>query len=215
MELREIIAKNICDLRTERGLTQLGLAEILNYSDKAISKWERAESTPDVFILKLIADYFGVSVDYLLTEEHKSEPASASSVPPRLSGRTHAIISFLSAALVWLLATCAFVMLDIAELTSHFQSWLVFIYAIPISCVVLLVFNSIWGKKRLNYIIISLVVWSLILSVFLTTLVIFGNNIWILFLVGIPAELIIVLWSGMGFRGFSRRRKKCSEKEDV
>ena len=59
MELREIIAKNICDLRVGAGLTQLGLAEILNYSDKAVSKWERAESTPDVFMLKRIADYFG------------------------------------------------------------------------------------------------------------------------------------------------------------
>ena len=41
-ELKEIIAKNLTELRTCAHLTQLQLAEMLNYSDKAVSKWERA-----------------------------------------------------------------------------------------------------------------------------------------------------------------------------
>ena len=59
-ELREIIAKNISDLRKKSGLTQIELAEKLNYSDKAVSKWERGDSVPDVGVLKQIADLFGV-----------------------------------------------------------------------------------------------------------------------------------------------------------
>ena len=73
-DMRLIIANNIQSLRIRSGLTQLGLAEILNYSDKAISKWERAEALPDVTVLKRLADYFGVSVDYLLEEEHTGSP---------------------------------------------------------------------------------------------------------------------------------------------
>ena len=59
-DLREIIAKNIADLRREQNLTQAELAARLNYSDKAVSKWERGESMPDITVLKEIADLFSV-----------------------------------------------------------------------------------------------------------------------------------------------------------
>ena len=79
-QLREILAKNLYELRVASGLTQLGFAEKLNYSDKAVSKWERAESAPDVFMLKRIADFFGVSVDYRLTEEHSASQAPTAGI---------------------------------------------------------------------------------------------------------------------------------------
>ena len=200
MELREIIAKNLSSLRTGAGLTQLQLAEMLNYSDKAVSKWERAESVPDIFMLKRIADYFGVTVDYLLEEKHKVEQSSLTSVNIQSRNRTHAIISFLSAALVWLIATVVFVIVNIAAPDAIFSAWLAFIYAIPASAIVLLVFNSIWGKKRLNYLIISILVWALLLSVYITGLVFAEVNIWLVFILGIPAEIIIILWSVLGHR---------------
>ena len=70
-DLKSIIAKNITDLRLKNGYTQIQLASILNYSDKAVSKWERAESIPDITVLKEIADLFNVTVDYLLNLDHK------------------------------------------------------------------------------------------------------------------------------------------------
>ena len=73
-EIKPIIAKNIASLRTSAGLTQLELAEKLNYSDKAVSKWERGESTPDVAVLTHIADLFGVPLDYLVREDHSGMP---------------------------------------------------------------------------------------------------------------------------------------------
>ena len=63
------IAQNLAYLRTNSGMTQAELAERMHYSDKAISKWERGESVPDVFVLKQLADLFGVTVDDLLTAE--------------------------------------------------------------------------------------------------------------------------------------------------
>ena len=195
MELRGIIAKNICALRTGAGLTQLQLAEILNYSDKAVSKWERGESVPDIFMLKRIADYFGVSVDYLLEARHpkREEPTCEPKAP--LSKRSRAIISFLAATLVWLVATVVFVIFAIANPDAH--AWLSFIYAIPLSAIVLLVFNSIWGRKRLNYLIISILVWTVIMAIYVSVSVLLGANIWLIFILGIPAEIIILLWSGM------------------
>ena len=55
-ELKNIIASNIATLRKKNGMTQAELAEKLCYSDKAISKWERGESIPDVIVLKQVAD---------------------------------------------------------------------------------------------------------------------------------------------------------------
>ena len=72
-DLKKTIANNIAFLRKSKKMTQLEFSNELHYSDKAVSKWERAESTPDIVVLKQISDFFGVSVDYLLTEHHKSE----------------------------------------------------------------------------------------------------------------------------------------------
>ena len=184
-DLRQIIAENICALRSSRNMTQLELAQTLNYSDKAISKWERAEALPDVTVLKQIADMFSVSVDYLL-EEHKD--------PPKTNlGHKRLVISLLSVSLVWLIATALFVELLITG--AAFPAAYLFIYALPTSATVGLIFNSIWGKHKLNYLLISVMVWSLILSVYLTILSVLHSNLWYLFLLGAPAQVIILLWS--------------------
>lgn len=69
-DLKPIIAKNITRLRTDNEMTQARLQQKLNYSDKAVSKWERGESVPDIAVLNEIAVLFGVTVDYLISEEH-------------------------------------------------------------------------------------------------------------------------------------------------
>ena len=195
-ELRDTIAKNICDLRTSAGMTQLALAEVLNYSDKAISKWERGESVPDIFMLKRIADYFGVSVDYLLEQDH-SESIEETIEHHKSVARNRLIISILATALVWLIATLAFVSMLIFAPDLALRPWLMFIYAIPTSATVALVFNSIWGRRKMNYPIISVLFWSFLLAVFMSLLIILGINVWPIFLLGIPGQIITIIWSGM------------------
>ena len=51
--LQQRISENIAYYRKQNGDTQADLAEKLNYSDKSVSKWERAEGTPDIFILSI------------------------------------------------------------------------------------------------------------------------------------------------------------------
>ncbi len=194
-ELREIIANNISELRCEDGITQSKLAQVLNYSDKAVSKWERGESLPDVTVLKKIADYFGVTVDYLLTAEHQDYDEKRRN-KSRATKRNNFIITGLAFFLVWFVATFLFVELNISLPDSQIPSWLVFIYAIPAAFTVLLIFNSIWGLRRLNYLIISVMVWTLLLTVYMTLYYALGHNLWLIFILGIPAELIILLWSG-------------------
>lgn len=72
-DIKNNIAKNITELRILNNMTQMELAEKLNYSDKTISKWERGDSSPDISVLVEIADMFGVTLDYLVRTENIEE----------------------------------------------------------------------------------------------------------------------------------------------
>lgn len=196
-DLKSIIAKNIMTLRQGAKMTQSDLAEQLNYSDKAISKWERAESMPDITVLKAIADLFDVPLDYLVREEH--EPLIRKTpTPPVQKKRNHLVITLLSILIVWFVATFAYVIADMIDPMFH-KRFLVFAYAMPITMIVWLVFNSIWFNARRNFLIISLLMWTTILSVVIT-LYAFGIGSWQLLLLGIPGQAAICLWSKLQYR---------------
>ncbi len=196
-ELKVVIADNIVQLRKEKGLTQAELAEKLNYSDKAVSKWERGESLPDISVLKQIADMFNVTVDYLLKADHTAERELMAKVSRR-KHRNRAIITGISIMLVWLIATVVFFILDASTNISLEHMSICFTYAIPCSFIVWLIFNTIWFNQRRNFLIISLLMWSSLGALFVTF---FDNSLWLIFIVGIPAQIIIFLWSGIKTRG--------------
>ena len=204
-ELRLIIAENIAKLRTEAGLTQLKFAEMLNYSDKAVSKWERGEALPDVVVLKTIADNFGVSVDYLLEEEHSSgKNASTAFASARRNNRI--FFSSISLLLVFLVATVAFSVFTSLSLFS--DVWLVYIYAIPVAITLALVFNCVWGRGKFNYLIVTLLMWSLILSAYLTLYSFFEINFWIIFIIGAPMQVILLFLPGISFVKYERKWRR-------
>lgn len=194
-DIKATIAKNIATLRQAEGMTQLDLAEKLNYSDKAISKWERGESIPDVTVLKSIADLFGVSLDYLLEEDHivvAAVEVTEAETHNRKHGN-HKVVTTLSILIVWFVATVCYVTLDMA-IPSTLANWLPFVWAVPASMIVWLVFNSIWFNKRRNYGIISMLMWTSLVSVVLTVAAL-GYWPWKLFYLGIPGQIAIYVWS--------------------
>lgn len=170
-------------------MTQLELAEVLNYSDKAVSKWERGESIPDVITLKAIADLFGVTVDYLISPHHLDDkPKGAHTVR-----NNHIIISLISVVCVWILGTAVYSIASIFEV----YLWMAFVVCIPLSCIVLLIFNSIWGRARMNLLFISLLVWSILATIFIGFFAYSEYNLWMLFLIGIPSQIVILLCFGI------------------
>ncbi len=189
MELKQIIAKNITELRKSQKLTQAEFAQKLNYTDKAISKWERGESIPSVDILKQIADLFGVTVDYLLQEGSFEEKQSM--VLPKENTGNKITITALGVCIVWLIATLIYVYSTINLQTNN---WLVFIWAVPISCFVLSLFNWRWGKRVFSFYITSLFIWSLLASLYLQFL---KYQIWLIFIIGIPTQICVILWSNI------------------
>ena len=181
-DLKFITAANIISLRTKAGMTQAQLAELLNYSDKSVSKWERAEAVPDAYVLKHMAEIFGVSVDYLLSSHSDWEPVSKKQ---KRRYRSEVIV-LISMAGIWTVALFIFI---IGWIFGH-MFWMVFIYAIPISLITLLVFNCVWEDGRRNYYIISTLVASIFLMFYLAFL---KWNPWQLLLLVFPAEFIVFL----------------------
>lgn len=198
-DIKMIIAKNITELRKINNMTQLELAERLNYSDKAVSKWERGASVPDIAVLVEIADLFCVSLDYIVREDHeKLEPLTEPESElvrkaQRANRRTHLAILGISTQLVFFVAMIAVIIIDLC-LPSSPMRWLPFLYAVPVASIVWLVFNSVWFNKRLNYLIISILMWSIFASIHLSLLA-FGISFANIYLIGLPGEMIIILWS--------------------
>ena len=191
-DLKLIIAKNISELRKRQKLTQLELAEKLNYSDKAVSKWERGESVPDITVLKSISELFGVTVDYLITEEHTEFTENKKSKSKRRL-QNYGFITGMSIILVWLIATMIVVVshLVFGEI-GYF--WLAFVYSVPVSLIIWLVFNSVWFNRRRNFSIISLLMWTVIASLYITLLP-FGIRAELIFVLCVPGQAIIFMWS--------------------
>ena len=196
--LKMIIAGNIGQLRRQSGMTQLDLAERLNYSDKAVSKWERGESIPDVITLKALADLFSVSVDYFLRPDHPIETEVKREFTKRQQ-RNHRIITLMSCALVWLVTVFVHAVVR-AAVPMESKLWMGYMYAVPVTLIVLLVLNSVWGKRRNNFIIISALVWSVLVCAYISVLVFQPINMWLLFVVGVPAQIIVWLWSGLRYK---------------
>ena len=188
----ENIGPLIRKLRSERGLTQNEVAEKLHISNKAVSKWERGESVPDLYVLKQLADFYGITIDTLI-----SEPTNKVSIIDKLRGKIRQIIAICSTMLVWLVAICAFVFIN-NIFPSITRTWMAFIYALPITCIVLLVLTSVWNKKITSAIIVSCLVWTALLSVFLTLTFLLpptAKNLWQIFLIGIPLQVLTIFWS--------------------
>ncbi len=204
-KLKAQLGANIASYRKRAQLTQAALAARINFSDKAVSKWERGESIPDLPTIIQLAEVFEVTVNDLLVDpnalpEHtgKVEQIMSKAVEKTLKRKANkrAILG-LSSILVWFVALLAYVIFSSLEMEN---SWLAFFYAFPINCIVLLSLRSAWRDFRWNQTLVSGIVWGSLCSIYVTLLVLLQLNIWKLFLLGIPGQLAIFLWFRL-FRG--------------
>ena len=204
-KLKLQIGANIAAYRKRAGLTQVGLANKLNYTDKAVSKWERGESMPDVLTLVQLAEQFEISVNDLLVDpnalpagDHGKLEKAMSKVSEKALKRKadKNIILALSSTLVWFVALLIFVILSNFEVLEK-GSYLAFLYAAPANAIVLLSLRSAWHDFRWNRALISVIVWGSLASVYATLFVCFGLNIWKIFLLGIHGQIAIFLWFRM------------------
>ena len=211
-ELRSRIGANIARLRKERGMTQAELAERINYSDKAVSKWERGESTPDVLTLIGLAEQLGTDLNTLaaapdtplpppmsepeVVEELPQEPAKPNKIE-KLKIRYQAdknVIQKLSSILVWVVALFLYMVLDAFEV-DHL--WMIFVTAVPANAIVLLSLRSAWRIYGWNRILISVIMWSVLVIIYLLLWLCFQVNVWRILPMGLLGQAAILLWFKM------------------
>jgi transcriptional regulator with XRE-family HTH domain len=181
-ELKALVAKNLILYRKANHWTQLELAEKINYSDKSVSKWERGESIPDLLIMHQLSQLYGIKIDDLLKD--KKQP-----IKPKRQ-RNKFLIPLMAATSVYAIATIVFVFLGIfaPDLTN---SWLAFIYAIPVSLVVFTIFSKIWGNRFMVFIFASAFLWTTALAILLSF---HHPKIWLFFIAAIPFQVLCILW---------------------
>lgn len=215
-KLKQQIGTNIALYRKNAGLTQAGLAGKLNYSDKAVSKWERGESVPDVITLLLLAELFEITVNDLLADPNalpeNTDPTNLEKAMSKVSEKAlrrkanKNVILALSSTLVWFVALLIFVVLSSFDIP---YSWLAFLYAVPVNAIVLLSLRSAWHDFRWNRWLISGIVWGFLVAIYATLVTLLHFDMWRMFLLGIPGEVATTLW----FRLFSPTREEKKETE--
>lgn len=193
--INKTIAENIAFLRTTNKMTQLELAEKLNYSDKAVSKWERGDSVPDIKVLLKIASIFQVNINYLLENHGIEELPIISDKKKKLNLKALTIMSLVA---FWTAVLLAFIICYIA---LEKAIWHILVYAVPVSLVMMLVFNSTWnidGKRAFNnFLIISALCWDALVTVWFT-----DHKLALIMWLGIPIQIIVIL----SFRIFKKKK---------
>lgn len=190
-ELQHLIAENIAYYRKQNGDTQAELAEKLNYSDKSVSKWERGDGTPDIFILSKIAGLYDITVQDLLRE--KKVPKTRS---------RHILIHLMSVGLVWLVMTVLFCISQIFDILPEW-SWLVYIYGLPITGIVSVVFSAMWWNSLMQGLSSSLILWGIGLSLVLS---IRFHSVTLLLIVCAVLQVLVILFFLMKY--LNKRRMK-------
>ena len=181
-KLKNAVADNITFYRKKSGLTQAQLAEKLNYSDKAVSKWERGDGIPDLMVLNDMADIFGITLnDFTRNPKNRKY---------HIIRRNKIVISLFMVVLVWLVATSLFVLLSLVA-PDYTRSWMCFIYAVPASALVLFIFSCIWKSKWIMFCMYTFLCWSVLVSAYLA---INFEYSWYIFIIGIPLQILGVLW---------------------
>ena len=192
-DIKTVVANNLIALRKNRGLTQADVANSLNYSDKSVSKWEHADSLPDISILSALADMYGVTLDYL-THENAEEQLRYLNEKKNPERERKITIAILSVTIIFLCATIIFVYGYVFR-SQQVVFWQIYVWAVPASSLILLYYNRKWLHSILaSTILKSIFLWTLLLCLYLQ----FSDyRLWLIFIIGIPMEIIIVLSSNL------------------
>lgn len=183
-DVKKIVSQNIARLRKESGLTQAELAKQINYSDKAISRWEKGEVVPDLETIYALSEVLGVPVNTITEKAPETNPArdEASAMRQRILSQVFLLCE------IWFVISVIYVYIKITRQTSI---WQLFVWGVPASTLVLWFFTrKERGQDVLLFIYASVSVWSLITSVYLHLM---DANPWYLFFTGLPLQGLLVI----------------------
>ena len=204
-DFRRIVAENLIFYRKRAGLTQAEVAAYINYSDKSVSKWERGDGCPDVFVLTTLAEKYGVTINDITSErtdlpedtaqDAGDMPEEAAADTTAMSNVTHSPFTVLLAVgAVWLISTIIFSVLNMNG--SRPNTWLAFIYAVPASFAMVELFAINWKLPAIMHLLFgSGVIWTLMVSLHLTAPSV--ENIYLIYVIAAVAQLLGIFGLGL------------------
>ena len=193
--LNKIIGSNLIFLRKKAGLTQLEFGEKFNYSDKTVSKWEQGDVVPSVETLKQIADFYGVSVDFIL-KEHTTEDDFASIVKKTPYAMNKFLLILMVDAIIYAIAVTIYVasIYNLKTIDAELNRWwAVFLWGAPVCFLInAYMVKRIFNSNKIVVTLLSCFVWSILLAAFISFL---GMGVyWYLFFIGIPVQIALILF---------------------
>ncbi len=180
-------------LRKQMKLTQIELAEKINYSDKAVSKWERGESIPDVSVLLELAKLFGVTIDFLVAEHPDKEIAKEqTSYAASIKKKNRLLVSAITFVAILIAETIVFISIQGSAPDFWRNAMLCYAMPLPLVSIVAIVFGGVWKNKIASFVSVSVLIWSLLADAFFIILLC-GTIFPYVFVLGIPAEIVAMM----------------------
>ena len=189
---KQIFAQNLVFFRNQMNISQKDIAEKLGTNNKNISKWENAETVPDVFTIKKIADIFNITVDTLITpitQDNKIAIQTKKIRPLRFK-----IYMLLMANAILLLLTCIAVYILKSSNVEIFPIWYLFLYILPFMDLSVFIFICVVGKKA-DPISLSIFGWLITLCFFISFINV--KNIEYIFIITIAYQIFTIIFTNL------------------
>lgn len=199
-DIKEILAENLVALRKAHHLTQNELAEKLNYSDNTISRWEHAEITPGIESLAQIAKVYDIPIETLLKENATEQIQKQ--VKVKFANGISSNLLFV--CLIWLVAAVSYIYI---QSYRHQNRWVIFVWAVPLSSLVMIFYSLRYRFKLLVFLFTSGAIWSGLAAIYLSLL---PYNVYLVFIIGLPAQAAIAVWTFLRGPGSQARRPRRS-----
>ena len=204
--LKQIVAENLTALRKNKGLTQLELAEKFNYSDKAVSKWEKGDTTPDIETLQALADFYGVTIDYFTHEGSRKEKEIYVTTKPKMN---RPLVCFYYSLIAPIVAILFYVLV---LFFGHQNMWTIWTWMLAADSILLFVLSCVFFSRGVKSFFGSLMTWLIVLATYLqlgySLPLPQGYLLWEVFLLPIPITIAFVIY---GYTG----KKKAETKEET
>lgn len=193
LPIKKVVANNLTELRKEKGLTQFQLAQIFHYSDKAVSKWECGETLPDLETLVSLADFYGVTLDYLTHTGTRNDKKEMILPQKKKTFINKPIIVLLSCMIPLLISAITYFIL----FSLGYNDWVIFLWWIPVAFLLMFIFSWIWKRKYARSLFAICMVWTLLSSIYLQLGYSLSNgyDYWPIFFIGIPLTIAAILWA--------------------
>jgi transcriptional regulator with XRE-family HTH domain len=154
--IRDFVAKKLIFYRRQKGLTQSELAEKINYSDKSVSKWERAEGMPDICVLNKIGEICNFSLEDFFGDEDMEKKRIADK-------KKKVIVPILSVGILWLAALLACFILQVSGLAGVCP--IILISSVPAMFIIFIVFSALWWSLPVCAGMVSGLIWSAVVCI--------------------------------------------------